>query len=66
MTQKLSPHLNPPWLHLLNALQKEWRTGELLKDRNPDPFLEDQLRAQGAWPPPPDYLTSREMRRNAQ
>ena len=43
---------NPPWLHLLNALQVEWRTSQILKDENPDPVLEKHLRDKGLWPPP--------------
>ena len=42
---------DPPWLDLLNALQSEWRLTEILKDRNPDPYLEQQLRGMGVWPP---------------
>jgi hypothetical protein len=42
---------DPPWLDLLNALQSEWRVAEILKDRNPDPYLEGRLRAMGVWPP---------------
>ena len=41
---------DPPWLDLLNALQSEWRLTEILRDRNPDPYLETQLRANGVWP----------------
>jgi len=47
-----SSKYNPPWLHLLNALQMEWRTSQILKDLNPDPGLEKHLRDKGAWPPP--------------
>jgi len=43
---------NPPWLHLLNALQREWRTSQILRDLNPDPDLEKHLREKGVWPPP--------------
>lgn len=46
----MAQDLTPPWLHLLNALEKEWRTAEILKDRDPDAFLEKHLRATGAWP----------------
>ena len=53
----MTPRYNPPWLHLLNALQKDWRTTQILKDHNPDPDLERQLRAKGVWPPPPDRLS---------
>ena len=53
--------LNPPWLHLLNALQKEWRMAQILKDHDPDPELEKHLRAKGAWPPPPDRLSAKRV-----
>jgi hypothetical protein len=49
----LSP--SPPWLYLLNALEKDWRMAEILKDHDPDPGLEKQLRIKGLWP---DYLVS--------
>ena len=52
----MTPTYNPPWLYLLNAMQKEWRTAQILKDRNPDPELEKHLRTKGVWPPPPDRL----------
>lgn len=42
---------NPPlWLHLLLPQQKAWRQTEILKGRDPDPYIEKQLRAAGAWP----------------
>ena len=40
----------PPWLHLLNPLQRGWRETQLLKGRNPDPHFEKQLREDGVWP----------------
>jgi len=43
--------LDPPWLRLLNALQSDWRDAEILKENDPDPYLERQLRAAGKWPP---------------
>ena len=55
----MAPKSTPPWLYLLNALQKDWRTGELLKDRDPDAYLEQQLRRNGAWPPKLDRLAAR-------
>jgi len=48
----MTPAHNPPWLNLLNALQIEWRTSQILKDQNPDPVLEKHLRDKGVWPPP--------------
>jgi hypothetical protein len=41
---------NPPWLPLLNALHQSWRDSEILKGNDPDPYLEEQLRAAGRWP----------------
>jgi hypothetical protein len=41
---------NPPWLPLLNALHISWRDSEILKGNDPDPYLEEQLRAAGKWP----------------
>lgn len=40
----------PPWLPLLNALQKDWWESEILKDHNPDPIIEAYLRQAGKWP----------------
>ena len=53
----MTPRYNPPWLHLLNALQKDWRTSQILKDHNPDPDLEKQLRAKGVWPPAAERIS---------
>lgn len=39
----------PPWLHLLSAAQRAWRESQILKGRNPDPYIEDRLRESGAW-----------------
>lgn len=41
---------NPPWLHLLSYLEKGWREKQILKGRNPDPQIEEQLRKAGKWP----------------
>jgi len=41
----------PPWLHLLTQLDRGWREKELGKGRNPDPYIEAQLREAGKWPP---------------
>jgi hypothetical protein len=40
----------PPWLYLLNALHKDWREGEILRGRNPDPHIEKYLSEAGRWP----------------
>lgn len=61
----MASKLSPPWLYLLNALQKDWRTAELLKDRNPDPLLERQLRERGDWPPQPDRMSRDRIERRA-
>ena len=42
--------INPPWLPLLNAMQRDWRDREVLRDRDPDPSIEKQLREIGQWP----------------
>ncbi len=42
----------PPWLDLLNALQKEWRDYEIQFGRNPDGYIERLLRETGKWPLP--------------
>jgi hypothetical protein len=41
----------PPWMHLLMPMQKAWRESEILKGRNPDPYIEEKLREAGVWPP---------------
>jgi hypothetical protein len=40
----------PPWLYLLNALQKDWREAEISKGRNPDLHIAKQLHEEGRWP----------------
>ena len=42
----------PPWLDLLNALQKEWREAEIQFGRDPDSTIETVLRESGKWPLP--------------
>lgn len=61
----MAPKNNPAWLYLLNALERDWRTAELLKDRNPDPLIEKHLRYKGVWPEPPDRMSRREIERRA-
>lgn len=46
--EKLVP--NPPWLRVLNAMELEWRDGEIEKGRNPDVFLDEVLRRTERWP----------------
>ncbi|HWU55499.1 MAG TPA: hypothetical protein VN175_08350 [Rhizomicrobium sp.] len=41
----------PPWLDLLNALQKEWREFEIEHGRDPDPCIEKSLSEAGRWRP---------------
>jgi hypothetical protein len=41
---------DPPWLPLLNAMHRDWRDSEILKDHNPDPIIEARLREAGKWP----------------
>ncbi len=40
----------PPWLHLLEPMQRAWRLKEIGKGRDPDPYIEKKLREAGAWP----------------
>jgi hypothetical protein len=62
----MTPRYNPPWLYLLNALQVEWRTSQILKDQNPDPDLEKHLRDKGVWPPPKvDWLPLNDAKQSA-
>lgn len=42
---------NPPWLFLLEPMQKAWREKEIGKGRNPDPYIEQKLKEAGVWPP---------------
>jgi len=44
------PTQTPPWLPLLNALHRDWRTTEILKGHDPDPVIEAKLRETGKWP----------------
>ena len=43
----------PPWLHLLNALHKDWRESEIELGRDPDPVIERLLHEAGKWPQAP-------------
>ena len=40
----------PPWLHLLDSQWRRWRDDQKLKGRDPDPYIEGQLREAGDWP----------------
>ena len=44
----------PPWIHKLEPLWRAWREGQILKGRNPDPYLEERLIEAGEWPPKSD------------
>lgn len=39
----------PPWLFLLSPMQKAWREDQLLKGRDPDAYIEQQLIEAGKW-----------------
>lgn len=41
---------DPPWLHLLTPLQAGWREKQILNGRDPDPYIEQQLKEAGIWP----------------
>lgn len=47
----VDPNGPPPWVHLLSQQQRDWRASQILKGRNPDPYIEEQLRDAGDWPP---------------
>ncbi len=42
---------SPPWLHLLDPMQRGWREKQLAKGRDPDAHIEQELREAGVWPP---------------
>jgi hypothetical protein len=46
----VDPNDPPPWLHLLSPMQKAWREKEILKGRDPDSYILDQLKEAGKWP----------------
>lgn len=41
----------PLWLHLLTPAQQDWREKQIQKGRNPDAYIEAELREGGKWPP---------------
>ena len=47
----VDPNGPPPWLHLLAPMQKAWREKQILKGRDPDSYIESQLKEAGLWPP---------------
>ena len=42
---------SPPWLYLLAAPWRAWRESQIMKGRNPDTYIEEQLVEAGKWPP---------------
>jgi hypothetical protein len=44
----------PPWLHLIPPRGRRWRANEIMRGRNPDPYLGKQLVEAGEWPPKDD------------
>ena len=46
----VNPDGPPPWLRLLNPLQRAWRETQILKGRDPDSHIERELRRAGRWP----------------
>jgi hypothetical protein len=47
----VDPNGPPPWLHLLSSMQRAWREKQILKGRDPDPYILDRLKEAGSWPP---------------
>lgn len=47
----VDPNGPPAWLKLLSPMQKAWRETQILKGRDPDSYIEEQLRDAGKWPP---------------
>ena len=41
---------SPPWIHLLTPVWQGWREDQILKGRDPDPYIERKLREDGLWP----------------
>lgn len=46
----------PPWLFLLDDMQKAWREKEILKGRDPDSYIEQRLIEAGKWGRPADNV----------
>jgi hypothetical protein len=40
----------PPWLHLLDDMQRGGREKQIGKGRDPDKYIEERLREAGVWP----------------
>lgn len=51
MDDVVDPNGPPPWIRLLNQAQRDWRTTEILKGRDPDTHIERELKRAGRWPP---------------
>jgi hypothetical protein len=49
----VDPEGPPPWLHLLTPMQKAWLENQILKGRNPDSYIEGQLKEAERWPENP-------------
>jgi hypothetical protein len=46
----VDPDGPPPWLHLLSPLQRAWREKQILKGRDPAPYIVSRLKQAGKWP----------------
>ena len=46
-----NPQGRPPWLHLIDAPNRAWREKQIAMGRDPDPYMEQQLKKAGVWPP---------------
>jgi hypothetical protein len=47
----VDPDGPPPWLSLLSPMERAWREKQILKGRDPDFYIEGQLKEAGKWPP---------------
>jgi hypothetical protein len=47
----VDPNGPPPWIHLLNQAQRDWRSTQILRGRDPDTHIERELKRSGRWPP---------------
>ncbi len=45
---------DPPWLYLLDHMNRGWREKELGRGRDPDSYIESKLIEAGVWPPKKD------------
>ena len=46
----VDPDGPPPWLHLPSPIQQAWREKRIMKGRDPDPYIVNQLMEAGRWP----------------